>query len=69
MEKVDLLPAQRLKALIERSPDLAAIVELADVVGPYGRSMAMRLIEQKVKQTPAVGSPAGFPGFSEASGS
>jgi hypothetical protein len=69
MEKVDLLPAQRLKALIERSPDLAAIVELADVVGPYGRSMAMRLIEQKVKQTPAVGSPAGFSGFSEASGS
>lgn len=69
MEKVDLLPAQRLKRLIERSPDLAAIVELADAVGPYGRSMAMRLIEQKVRHTASVGSPVSSEAISDASGS
>lgn len=56
MEKVDLLPAQRLKRLIERSPDLAAIIELADAVGPMGRSMALRLIEQRVRSTEKLGS-------------
>jgi len=55
MEKIDILPAQRLKRLIERSPDLAAIVELADSLGPHGRSMALRQIEQRVRQTEALG--------------
>ena len=50
MDKVDLLPAQRLKGLIERSPDLAAIIELADAVGPMGRAMALRLIGDKVRK-------------------
>ena len=50
MEKVELLPAQRLKGLIERSPDLAAIIELADAVGPMGRSMAMRLIDDRIRR-------------------
>lgn len=49
MERAELLPAQRLKGLIERSPDLAAIIELADAVGPMGRSMALRLIEDRVR--------------------
>tara|TARA_R110002074_G_C12468667_1_gene660047 strand:- start:641 stop:1057 length:417 start_codon:yes stop_codon:yes gene_type:complete len=56
MERVELLPAQRLKRLIERSPDLAAIVELSDAVGPMGRSMAMRLIEKRVRQASVLGS-------------
>jgi len=55
MEKIDILPAQRLKRLIERSPDLAAIVELADSLGPHGRSMALRQIEQRVRQTEGLG--------------
>jgi len=60
MEKIDILPAQRLKRLIERSPDLAAIAELADSIGPGGRSMALRLIEQRVRQAPVSGSPTEF---------
>ena len=59
MERVELLPAQRLKRLIERSPDLAAIIELSDAVGPMGRSMAMRLIEQRVRRTGGLGSLPG----------
>lgn len=55
MERTEILPAQRLKRLIERSPDLAAIVELSDSLGPHGRSMALRLIEQKIRQTEALG--------------
>jgi hypothetical protein len=55
MEKIDILPAQRQKRLIERSPDLAAIVELADSLGPHGRSMALRQIEQRVRQTEGLG--------------
>jgi hypothetical protein len=47
MHKVELLPAQRLKGLIERSPDLAAIIELADSVGLFGRGMAMGLIQRR----------------------
>ena len=50
MERIELLPAQRLKALIERSPDLAAIIELADSVGPMGRTMALRLIGDKIRK-------------------
>tara|TARA_R110001599_G_C12189232_1_gene654751 strand:- start:1199 stop:1486 length:288 start_codon:yes stop_codon:yes gene_type:complete len=50
MERIELLPSQRLKALIERSPDLAAIIELADSVGPMGRTMALRLIGDKIRK-------------------
>ena len=50
MERTNLLPAQRLKGLIERSPDLAAIIELADAVGPMGRSMALRLVEDRIRR-------------------
>jgi len=57
MERTELLPAQRLKGLIERSPDLAAIIELADSVGPMGRSMALRLIESKIRGAQVSGSP------------
>lgn len=57
MEKVDILPAQRLKNRIERSPELAAIIELADSLGPAGRDMAVRLIEQRVRSAPVVSSP------------
>jgi hypothetical protein len=52
MEKVTLLPAQRLKRLIERSPDLAAIMELSDSVGPFGRGMAMDLIQRRFDSVP-----------------
>lgn len=58
MERVELLPAQRLKALIERSPDLAAIIELSDAIGVHGRSMALRLIEQRIRQASSTCSPA-----------
>jgi hypothetical protein len=57
MEKIDILPAQRLKGLIELSPELAAIIELADSVGTGGRSMAIRLIEQRVRHAPSLSSP------------
>lgn len=60
MDKVDILPAQRLKNRIERSPELAAIIELADSLGPAGRDMALRLIEQRVRSTPVGESPAGL---------
>lgn len=48
MTKIDILPAQRLKGLIERSPELAAIIELADALGPSGRHMAVRLIAERL---------------------
>lgn len=52
MERVELLPAQRLKRLIERSPDLAAIIELADAVGEHGRSMALSQIQRQILAAP-----------------
>lgn len=52
MERVELLPAQRLKNYIERSPELAAIIELADATGVHGRSMAMNQIQRRFKATP-----------------
>jgi len=57
MEKIELLPVQRLKAYIERSPDLAAIFELSDAAGTGGREMALRLIEKRSRHTPQSGSP------------
>lgn len=57
MERVDILPAQALRRRIEHSAELAAIVELADSLGAHGRSMALRLIEQRIRSTPVVGSP------------
>ncbi len=51
MEKIDILPAERLKRRIEYSGELAAIIELADSLGPSGRSMALRLITKKFQQT------------------
>lgn len=57
MERIELLPAQALKRRIEQSPELAALIELADSVGPYGRSMALRLISQRFGSTPISGSP------------
>lgn len=59
MEKIDILPTQRLKRLIERSPELAAIIELSDSLGPKGRDMALRLISDRVRTEPSSGSPAG----------
>jgi len=59
MDKIEILPAQRLKRLIERSPELAAIIELADSVGTGGREMALRLIQDKVRSTPVSGSLPG----------
>lgn len=56
MERVEILPAQALKRRIEQSPELAALVELADAAGPHGRSMALRLIEQKIRRSPGAGS-------------
>jgi len=49
MEKIDILPAQRLKRLIERSPELAAIIELSGAVGTGGHAMALRLIEKRFR--------------------
>lgn len=69
MEKSELLPAQRLKRLIERSPDLAAIVELADAVGPSGRSMALRLIEKRVRGSAGLCSLPPVDGDSQSAGS
>ena len=57
MEKIELLPVQRLKAFIERSPDLAAIFELSDAAGTGGRAMALRLISKRSDHTPVSGSP------------
>lgn len=57
MERTEILPAQRLKRLIEHSPELAAIIELADSIGPMGRSMASRLIQDRIRQAPCSGSP------------
>lgn len=69
MERVELLPAQRLKALIERSPDLAAIIELSDAVGVHGRSMALRLIEDKIRKAAKTGSLVDSAPLSESAGS
>ena len=69
MKRVELLPAQRLKALIERSPDLAAIIELSDAVGVHGRSMALRLIEGKIRRAAKSGSLVDSEGSSESVGS
>ena len=57
MERAELLPAQALKRRIEDSPELAALIELADSIGPMGRSMALRLISERFDRTPVSGSP------------
>jgi len=57
MERVELLPAARLKRRIEDSPELAALIELADSVGTDGRAYAMRLISERFERTPVSGSP------------
>jgi len=59
MERVELLPAARLKRRIEDSPELAALIELADSVGTDGRAYAMRLISERFERTPVSGSPQG----------
>lgn len=61
MERVELLPAQRLKRLIERSPDLAAIIELADAVGVHGRAMAINQIQRQIKAAPEPERPPAEP--------
>ena len=50
MERIELLPYQSLKRRIETSPELAALIELADSMGPSGRQMALRLIEKRFRQ-------------------
>ena len=59
MERVEILPAGRLKRRIEESPELAALIELADAIGPGGRDYALRLIRDKFGRTPASGSLPG----------
>lgn len=56
MEKVEVLFADRLKRSIERSPDLAAIIQLADACGPEGRRMALRLIGDRIRESDHAGS-------------
>lgn len=48
MERVELLPAESLRKRVERSGDLAAMVELADAVGPEGRRLLCRWISERV---------------------
>jgi len=57
MHRSEFLPAQALKRRIEESPELSALIELADSIGPMGRSMALRLIREKFDQAPVAGSP------------
>jgi len=57
MERTELLPAMHLKRRIEESPELAALIELADSIGTDGRDYALRLIRQKFDRTPVSGSP------------
>jgi len=60
MERTELLPAMRLKRRIEDSPELAALIELADSIGTDGRDYALRLIREKFNRTPVSGSPEQF---------
>jgi len=60
MERTELLPAMRLKRRIEDSPELAALIELADSIGTDGRDYALRLIREKFNRTPVSGSPGQF---------
>ena len=62
MERTELLPAMRLKRRIEDSPELAALIELADSIGTDGRDYALRLIREKFDRTPVAGSPERFMG-------
>jgi len=52
MERVELLPAQALKRRIEHSPELAALIELADSIGPHGRQMALSQIRKCFDSVP-----------------
>ena len=59
MERAELLPAQALKRRIEGSPELAALLELADAIGPSGRAMAVSLIRKRFDQAPGFSSLPG----------
>ncbi len=45
MDRVEVLAAERLRRRIQESPELAALIELADSLGPGGRQYALGLIQ------------------------
>jgi hypothetical protein len=44
VDRRDVLPYERLKAIIEESPDFRRVADIVSDLGPHGRDMAMRLI-------------------------
>lgn len=69
MERIEILPAQRLRNLIERSADLSSIIELADSMGPEGRAYALRLVRKRLEGTPGVSSLSSPKGATRSVGS
>jgi len=47
LAKVASLPSEALKRLVERSPQLLQMFELADEIGPYGYDRLLRLINDR----------------------
>lgn len=47
VERGEVLPYQRMKSIIEGSPDFGRVVDIADSLGDVGVAMAMRLIERR----------------------
>lgn len=49
MNRVEVLPAQMLRRRIDHSPDLAALIELADSLGPHGRQLLVSWLTERVR--------------------
>jgi hypothetical protein len=49
VERGEVLPYQRMKSIIEGSPDFGRVVDIADSLGDVGVAMAMRLIERRFR--------------------
>jgi len=69
MARVEILAAGRLKRRIQESPELAAILEIADSMGPEGRQYALRLIQDKFATDSSASSLAGSQVASSSAGS
>jgi hypothetical protein len=69
MTRVEILPAGRLKRRIQESPELAAILEIADSMGPSGRDYALRLIQDKFARDSSASSLASSQAATSSAGS
>jgi hypothetical protein len=55
VERIESLPYERLKVLVESSPDIGRLLKLADDCGPEGYRLALRFLERRYRQGSDIG--------------